>query len=71
MNAHGVWQPIETAPKDGTDIFVDAPQIECGCTIVHWNRGWRLTLNGLPIQPHVTPFKFWMPLPTPPTESQS
>lgn len=64
------WQPIETAPKDGTHITVFSPHA-LPCT-VHWfDGGWHLSVNqcgeysayvwGLPTH--------WMPLPPPPQES--
>lgn len=59
-----VWQPIETAPKDGTDIIVNMPQVESGCTFVYWENGrWHLTYDGKPLLPHVKPPTAWMPLP--------
>jgi hypothetical protein len=40
------WQPIETAPKDGTDIILGAPvqeyqgrRVEPRSTIGHWDTG--------------------------------
>lgn len=60
------WRPIETAPKDGTDILVDAPDIVCGCTIVHWKHpGWRLTYDGKLFQPSARQPTRWLPLPDP------
>lgn len=61
------WQPIETAPKNGTDILVDAPDVVSGCTIVYWKKpGWRLTFDGKLFRSDVTQPKFWHPLPEPP-----
>ena len=58
------WRAIETAPKDGTDILVDAPDMVCGCTIVHWKRpGWRLTFDGQLFHKGATQPTLWMPLP--------
>ena len=59
----GDWQPIETAPKDGTWIvlWVDSEPLVAG-----WNANdgdWRLRWNDDWIQPPPT---HWMPLPTPP-----
>lgn len=61
-----VWQPIETAPKDGTDIIVNMPQVESGCTFIYWKDGWRLTYDGKFLCPHVTSPTHWMPLPVAP-----
>jgi ABC-type phosphonate transport system ATPase subunit len=64
------WQPIETAPKDGTRLLV-ACVGECGTRwmYVAWNkkRHWRLmeTKTGSFMEVHDTP-THWMPLPDPP-----
>jgi len=55
------WQPIETAPKDGSIIIVD------GGT-AYWHRGyasWFSCSAQRPIDWNVT---HWMPLPEPPKE---
>ena len=65
------WQPIETAPKDGTKVLVWRPSIgthyeEPKELIAHadvdvWVEGnwWRSRCNQQPTH--------WMPLPAPPT----
>lgn len=65
------WQPISTAPKDGTDIllgmyrpeFVD-PIVMNSCWLDREERGghW-MDWDGCPTPTH------WMPLPEPPTEA--
>lgn len=64
------WQPIETAPKDGTRIIVTRrkypAEFFAPIRIVRWaNRnGWRYTrYKTLPFKPD-----FWQPLPQPPRE---
>lgn len=55
------WQPIETAPKDGTPILILALDDErfVGC----WKRGgWELF--GAYVR--IDPTRAWMPLPAPP-----
>jgi hypothetical protein len=53
------WQPIETAPKDGTEVLMYHPEL--GCAV------WPSTENnGLGTTKDVT---HWMPLPEPPEES--
>lgn len=57
------WQPIETAPKDGTNILVHSPE---GEQVAWWSEGWNkfLTTGGgddLWDEP-----TNWMPLPLPP-----
>lgn len=65
------WQPIETAPKDGTDILVNAPQVDSGVTIAFFKDGyWRLTYDGARFGVHVSDPTHWMPLPEPPKDSQ-
>jgi hypothetical protein len=62
------WQPIETAPKDGTQIIGFRWPCEDNrkawphmCSIAHWDGfNWRW-MNG-----HYLPPTHWMPLPEPP-----
>lgn len=68
MDAQG-WQPIETAPKDGTPVLVHAPG---GCTqwklhttlwICRWDGRW-VEAGG---EEYTTcEPTHWMPLPPPP-----
>lgn len=62
------WEPIETAPKDGTVIWVIQPrnnwiggywQYECIWSVCCWYHGYG---DGFP-EPQPT---HWMPLPEPP-----
>lgn len=58
------WQPIETAPKDGTYVLLWAAQ-ESECPMVGYFgvRRWELAHNDTePFTP-----SHWMPLPEPPT----
>jgi hypothetical protein len=63
------WQLIETAPKDGTQLLVWAPDMGwyacAGQPIVAWNKG-----KGWYTSPGVYPLKptHWMPLPDPPAD---
>jgi hypothetical protein len=63
------WQPIETAPLDGTDILVWGPHGH-GCLVVgfddepeHPGFPW-ITLDGRQYPPAA--FSHWMPLPATP-----
>ena len=59
------WQPIETAPRDGTLILVAVKHI--GCDVVSfWGAGWRETTNGLMLRDEPT---HWQPLPAPPSDA--
>ena len=62
------WQPIETAPKDGTRILAYAPDSLLGPTqaVIYW---WELGDEiALWCGADETPFRatHWMPLPEPP-----
>lgn len=63
------WEPIETAPRDGTDILVCVRYTDT-CLVVDWDdaapqSGWNwATLDG-PYY-HSGLFSHWMPLPPPP-----
>ena len=62
------WQPIETAPKDGTSILVCGGVLSC-VDMVSWQggkkRGGWHTEDGSCIL-HGGFFDYWMPLPDPP-----
>lgn len=63
------WQPIETAPKDGTEVlgFSDMENIGAGYYfdfILFWKGKWRT--SSFLEEVYVT---HWMPLPEPPKES--
>lgn len=73
------WQPIETAPKDGTrvDLWTGGRRVtgafykDDGWTVwVRWVRDKRQTSGGLPTGTHrytgVDSPTHWMPLPEPP-----
>lgn len=55
------WQPIETAPRDGSEILC----YEDGMVRVCWNFGTNTWDFGDSIMDNPT---HWMPLPAPPTE---
>lgn len=57
------WQPIETAPRDGTRVLIwspeDAATFACAFEAGRWQTGvWRAK----PV-----PYTHWMALPSPPT----
>ena len=63
------WQPIETAPKDGSGFIVNCGQVESGCTLATYEKGVLVSLfDGHPFAPWVAQPTHWMPLPPPPTE---
>jgi hypothetical protein len=64
------WQPIETAPKDGSDVLLgrtkdDGDRYEYPVRIGRWSNAVQrwigVTANGRITQP-----SHWMPLPPPP-----
>jgi hypothetical protein len=71
-----MWQPIETAPKDGRDILVYArypkyqewvgkDEFDSYIEIACWNGGWRIDAFAPPFGNQPT---HWMPLPEPPND---
>jgi hypothetical protein len=67
------WQPIETAPKDGTDIVVTCgPENDPMYGVAYWDKNaWRLwwsdTATGKS-RPHTWP-TLWLPLPPLPEQA--
>jgi hypothetical protein len=70
------WQPIDTAPKDGTDILVACgPNDDPMFGVAYWDKGvWRLwwdvgpTRWGDKNRPHTWP-TLWAPLPPLPEQA--
>jgi hypothetical protein len=77
------WQPIETAPKDGTDVIVMYMHIETQCVFNAfyaseghgWEKrdvGWwsyeHSEVSRILLNDFMTP-THWMPLPPPPKEA--
>ena len=70
---HQTWQPIETAPRDGTPILVWGGH---NCSIVTWDAAaayWRLHGNGQELHDYLGDSEwnyadaaYWCPLPDPP-----
>lgn len=58
----GVWYPIESAPKDGSEIIVFGEK----CYISFWDEGWLVeNTNSLNVYGYLEP-KYWMLLPNNP-----
>lgn len=56
------WQPIETAPKDGTLILVREQR--CSGLAIRWDNGWKYESGHTSwLDP-----EHWMPLPAPPSD---
>jgi hypothetical protein len=63
------WQPIETAPKDGTTILIF---VSGECETVCWDGGWFLGWFDTwddPVMAHYP--THWMPMPKPPTQKDT
>ena len=69
------WQPIETAPKDGTHILIFCPHDDVPIAVGHmwagegpafWSYADELLMNVCPEGCDPT---HWMPLPPPPEQS--
>lgn len=68
LRAQAAWQPIETAPRDGTPILLASD--EWGWILVADNRGgprWYSCQN----RDEIVGATHWMPLPPPPREAQN
>lgn len=64
------WQPIETAPKDGTAILIAKSPCDhwAGMFVAYWSDDldeWFYSINRIVRQP-----THWMPLPAAPEASQ-
>jgi hypothetical protein len=59
------WQPIETAPKDGTDLLLWWPYWSKIPVHGYWSLGEWASLSAISEGDGPT---HWMPLPAPPTE---
>jgi hypothetical protein len=66
------WQPIETAPKDGTDIMVYVGVFEPDYAVAHWNgEFWDMLPEELEADDYSRAFgqpTHWMHLPEPPAD---
>lgn len=75
------WQPIETAPKDGTPILLSCVRDRTGkrCVALAWWDGgmwadamyWSDADQQFSIPLFVSNTTHWMPLPTPPNAQSS
>ena len=70
----GEWQPIETAPRDGSDVllFRDRhPPVVAGWFDNREEAGWATYDNPEEwLHEGRNPFTHWMPLPAPPAPSK-
>lgn len=58
------WQPIETAPKDGTEVLIFDG---ANRTVGYFNRYWSLSVMGAYAEDdEIYDPTHWMPLPEPP-----
>jgi len=56
------WQPIETAPKDGSDVLIYNP-VSGEMFVCYWSKGrWKFAVH-IVMKDEPT---HWMPLPEPP-----
>jgi hypothetical protein len=60
------WQPIETAPKDGTDIIVYRPNFDSNYIPIVGVDYWSKRLNCWGKSRADTPPVKWQPMPKPP-----
>lgn len=68
--AEDKWQPIETAPHDGTIVLGVTIQAQRPTACITWFTGYQWLSTGKPdkfvVQPHGWWPTHWMPLPPPP-----
>ena len=61
------WQPIETAPKDGTKILAFDPSLFGICLAIWYQGGWYVSEESQDGSGYEDmPISHWMPLPPPP-----
>lgn len=64
------WQPIETAPKDGTSILTFTNRVSHGVMVHYWGRISSYGPSGWLTHPvsinHIDQPTHWMPLPEAP-----
>lgn len=65
------WEPIETAPKDGTPLLclTAEPQREASIYVASHKSGIWFRENGGPDRTVSARPGYWMPLPAPPKET--
>ena len=64
------WQPIETAPKDGTPILVSGPGLNRGPFVAAWDADPEYPETWRGPGCRVAGLTHWQPLPTPPPRAQ-
>lgn len=65
----GVWQPMETAPMDGSEILIWT--IFAEQDVAWWDgRGWCCGKEEDSGRSYYPGAKLWMPLPSPPKEGE-
>lgn len=67
------WQPIETAPKDGTEVLLWLGEPWNRAEKMHWYEPWETWLEVDPADPNEERYgtgslvpTYWAPLPEPP-----
>jgi len=66
------WQPIETAPKDGTLILTYSKDYRAEYSVSYWcefDKAWETDFRQKGAYQQVDA-EYWMPLPEPPTEEK-
>lgn len=65
-----MWQPIATAPRDGTKFLAGQWTVEDGQPVFDYEVLWWSTSWGFGGGGNVTGPSVWMPLPAPPKHEQ-
>lgn len=66
-----MWQPIATAPRDGTHILAYPALLDMAC-VVSWAGTAQSGYWRLPMTEHATPYfpEYWTPVPQPGIETR-
>lgn len=68
--AFGIWQPIETAPKDGAAFLASSDGWQTACCWNKYRNDWCCVAPGYPPYPHDERPTYWTPMPETPARKE-